>query len=115
MLRHYSLEGGVLVVELQGTLDATNSPLVREAVLAAAAGAPRVVVDMAPVERVFSSGLSALIAIHKEAEAAGSVVVFCGLRPFLREILRITMLDRIFRTAGDLDQALELLHQSVQG
>ena len=112
MLKRYE-EEGVAVAELEGTLDAATSPQMREALLGIISGAQRVVVDLSRVERVFSSGLSLLLAVHRAAETARAPLVFCGARPFLREILRITMLDRIFRTAVDVDQAVEVLREGV--
>lgn len=112
MLKQYAIEG-IAVLELSGTLDAATVPQVREALLAAVGASERVVVDLSRVERVFSSGLSLLLTVHRAAEQAQSTLVFCGARPFLREILRITMLDRVFRTAVDMDQAVEQLREEV--
>lgn len=108
MLKFYELDG-VRVAELHGTLDAASAPQVRDELQVATQGCERLVVDLSHLDRVFSSGLSALLSVHRAAERAGTALVFCGARPFLREILRITMLDRIFRMAVDPEHAVELL------
>lgn len=106
---------GIVVAQVSGTLDVEYAPEVRDQVLAAVSGAaPRVVVDLSGVERVFSSGLSALLTIHKDIMARGGAVVFCGARPFFREVLAITMLDRVFSLAPDREAAVDLLRQHVR-
>lgn len=101
---------GIKVVEVTGTLDVDNSPRIRDAVLAELqSGGGRLVVDLSGVERVFSSGLSTLLTIHKAAAKDGGTVIFCGARPFFREVLRITMLDRVFHITSDPEAALDNL------
>ncbi|BDZ44823.1 hypothetical protein GCM10025866_07320 [Naasia aerilata] len=65
-------DGGVAILRLQGNLNMVSAPAVREAVASLVAeGSSRVVVDLADVPFLDSSGLGALIGGLKSTRQAG--------------------------------------------
>jgi anti-sigma B factor antagonist len=83
-------------IELEGEIDVDVSERVRERVLDAvrdAAGRP-VVVDMAAVTFIDSSGLSAVLAGLRLARGHGGTVRLVNVGPQIRRIFAVTGLDR---------------------
>jgi anti-anti-sigma factor len=82
-------------IELEGEIDVDVSEVVRERVLQAvrdAAGRP-VVVDMAEVTFIDSSGLSAILAGLRLARGHGGSVRLVHVGPQIRRIFAVTGLD----------------------
>ncbi len=71
-------------------------------------GDHRVVLDLGEVELLDSTGLGGLISLLKKLPPAGSLVL-CGCRPPVAELIRLTRLDRIFKTFGSQAEALASL------
>lgn len=100
--------GDVRVLSVKGTrIDAAGAVAFKEAVHAALAdaGEGRVVMDLAAVEFVDSSGLGALVATAK-ALGAGRKLELSGSGPVVMKVLTLTRMDRIFMLHDDLDAAL---------
>ncbi|MBM3286344.1 MAG: STAS domain-containing protein [Candidatus Eisenbacteria bacterium] len=72
-----------------------------------------VAVDLAGIEFMDSSGLSALVALLKRTRPAGSLVLF-GVGPAVREILRLTRLDGVFPVCESEAEALSWFSQDDQ-
>ena len=85
-----SRDGGVLVLDLAGRLDAGSSPPVEAKLLASVRGAPAVLLDLAGLDYVSSAGLRVLLKAAKEARAAGSRFALAGLRPAVREVFEVS-------------------------
>ena len=97
---------GALVVRLAGELDLYNAHIVREQLFAAAARAPaRLIVDLAAVTFIDSTGLGVLIeARSRLPNRRGLLLVSPGLET--RRALEISGLDRHFGVHDSLDDAL---------
>jgi anti-sigma B factor antagonist len=92
----------------QGELDASTVPAFRES-LAALVGANAVVVDLAEVPFMDSTGLGALIGgIRKLRDAGAEVVVACD-RPAVLRILHTTGFDRMVSVVPTMDEARALI------
>ncbi len=61
------------------------------------------IIDLANVEFVDSSGLSALVVGLKTAQEHGYSLVFCNLKPTIKLAFEITQLDRVFQIFNTLD------------
>ncbi len=87
--------GGCVIVRLQGELDMATSPRLSEA-LSTALGARRpVVVDLADLTFIDSTGIAVLLEARRGAKESGvSLVVRSPNRPVLKA-LRLTGVDRI--------------------
>lgn len=88
--------GACTVLVLVGDLDVHSAPLVQRAVAAAVADASGdVVLDLAAVSFVDSSGIGVLIACHKRARNRGSRLVLRAPSRRVARLLAVTMLDRV--------------------
>ena len=98
---------GVPVVTAPEEIDITTAPGLRSALQEAAAhGHATLVVDMTGTQFCDSSGLHALLAAHKRAQAeGGELLLVIAATPVLR-IFAITGVDRIIPNFRSLDQAL---------
>jgi anti-anti-sigma factor len=100
-------EGSVVVVSLSGTLDAWSEPEVRSALKAVLdQGTSRIVLDLAALRRIDSSGLSALLSVLKAARAAAGDVVLLSPSAAVVSVLRLTRLDQILEAYDDERAAL---------
>lgn len=53
--------------------------------------------DMAHIDFIDGTGLSALVSIHKQAIAAGGSMQIVDLKDDAKELFRLTGLDKLFR------------------
>jgi anti-sigma B factor antagonist len=65
----------------------------------------RIVMDMAALEFIDSSGLGALIAGLKALGGRGEIGL-CGITPRLRSLLQLTHVDRLFRIFDSVEEAV---------
>ena len=72
-------------------------------------GHTRLVVNFGGVRYLSSDVLGILAAVHKKIERARGRIQLCELDPLLRDMLRITHLDRVLDVCTDEAEALELL------
>ena len=100
-------EEDVTVVELNGRLDELSAPELEGNALAAA-GRPgvRLLIDFANVEYVSSAGLRVMLQLTKTARKHSGEVKFCGLNPFVREVVAISHLGELFDIHPEREDAL---------
>jgi anti-anti-sigma factor len=56
----------------------------------------QVVLDLAPIEYLTSTVLSHLVRLHKRLAAGGGRLSLENIRPAVRDVFRVTLLDRVF-------------------
>ncbi len=104
MLPHADLR----VVTLTGRIDAAAAPTVRDRVReAVAAGARHVVIDLADVSFLSSSGLRILLLLARELRRQNCDVRLCAARPHVAEVFRLTGFDQIFELYPSREAAVE--------
>jgi anti-sigma B factor antagonist len=86
-------------------LDASAAPRFRAEATEGTGNAMRVVLDLALVEFVDSTGLGALIGLMKSVAPTG-VFVLAGAGRQVMKLLSATKLDRVFNIEPDLSHAL---------
>jgi len=69
-------------------------------------GHTQLVVDFAGVSFLSSEVLGILAGLQRKIEPNRGSIVLCGLDPLLRDMVRITHLDRVFDVCGDEAEAL---------
>jgi anti-anti-sigma factor len=69
----------------------------------------RLLVNFGGVRYMSSDVLGILAAVHNKIDPARGRIQLCGLDPLLRDMLRITHLDRVLDVCTDEAEALELL------
>jgi anti-sigma B factor antagonist len=99
--------GEVAVVKPKENLEASNSSAVKKFLIDSIEGeSNRMVVDLTELRFVDSSGLGALIAALKTAQAKGGDVRLCGLSSSVQTIFELTRLNRVFKMFGSVDEAV---------
>ncbi|MBP1240685.1 anti-sigma B factor antagonist [Frigoribacterium sp. PvP120] len=98
----------VAVVRCTGRLNMVSAPALREAVTGAIAeGRPRVVVDLAGVDFMDSSGLGALVGCLKSARSAGGDLRIASPSAQVLMVLKLSNIDRILRPHDDAATAFD--------
>jgi anti-anti-sigma factor len=96
-----------VVLRPLGRMDATNAPLLKEELQQVIKGNPtRVIVDMAGVDFIDSSGLSTLVTGMKALRRQGATLSLSRPHPQALTALRLTMLDRVFEIFASVEEAL---------
>jgi anti-sigma B factor antagonist len=102
-------ERGCAVVSVAGEIDIATAARLREGLAGLAAGGCPLVADLDQVRFIDSAGLAALVGAANRADAhGGSLHVVCA-RPRIRQLFRLTGLDRRLPPARTLDEALDAL------
>ncbi len=103
---------GVKVVRVAGNLDGIDSGPLTGALseLVGHRGAS-IVIDLADVKFINSTGLSALVTLTAQANTHESKLVLANLSPFVGGVLETTRLDRFFDVYPTVDAALAQLQR----
>jgi len=103
--------GGALVVRVhEARIDAAVAVAFKEAMRGATAGAePRVVLDLADVGFLDSSGLGAVVSVMKHL-GAGRRLELAALTPAVEKVFRLTRMDRVFVIHPAVPDAAALRH-----
>jgi anti-sigma B factor antagonist len=106
--------GDVIVVMVHAQrLDAYLAPEFKaKLVHLVQSGHERIVIDMAALEFIDSSGLGALIAGLKVLGGRGEIVL-CGITPRLLSLFQLTHVDKLFHIFDSVEMALSRLATSA--
>ena len=98
----HRLEGPVLVVALEGELDLATAPSVRGAVddLLDRHRPGELVMDLAGVTFLDSSGLAVVLGRYRRLEGTGRSMRIVGARPVVRSVLEVAGVGQIMQIAG---------------
>jgi len=100
-------DAGRTVVEVTGEVDAYTAAKLREQLVGLSRGGHhRLVLDMAAVAFMDSSGLGVLVGAAKRARVGGGEVVIAGAADHILSVLRITGLTRVFPIFPTVAEAL---------
>ncbi len=95
------------VIPLEGEIDLHVSPRIAATLNAAVKEQPRnLIVDIAKVSYIDSSGLAVLIETMQNVEKYGGKFALVGMQEAVRPIFEIARLDQVFRIFPDADSAL---------
>jgi anti-anti-sigma factor len=97
--------GGRVVVTLCGVLDVLDAVSVAAALVAVAAQEPEIIVDLAGVEFMDSSGVAALVRGRKHARHAGGDLLLAAPQQQVLRVLAITRLIDVFSVHASVDEA----------
>ncbi len=98
-----------LLLRLYGTLDAAQAPFLEMDAIMGALESRHCVIDLEGVSFVDSSGLMVLLKIHRHTARNGRTCRLSGAAGNVRQMLRITRLDRLIPMATDVDAAVASL------
>lgn len=89
--------GQAIVVSPEGEVDMHESPKLRAALIEQISRKPKVViVDLAKVSFIDSSGVATLIEALKRTRAAGLSLVLCGMNAKVKDVFEVSRLDKVF-------------------
>lgn len=110
VLTHRTVET-IDIVALAGRLVMADVPQVRQRLLAIVEqGSGKLILDLAEVGFMDSSGLSVLVSVFKAARAKSGEVVLLHLNPTVRSLIELTRLQQVFSIFDDEATALARLH-----
>jgi anti-sigma B factor antagonist len=69
------LEDGVLTVSIEGKMDTTTTPQVKEEIEAEINDAQSLVIDMKDLKYISSAGLRLLLSLHKKMEEKSGMII----------------------------------------
>jgi anti-sigma B factor antagonist len=98
--------GGHVVVALDGELDVVDAASVMAVLTAAAAGNPRIIVDLAALEYIDCSALGALARVQATVRQAGGDLLLAAPRGPVQRILTLTGLIGVFSVHASVEQAV---------
>ncbi len=100
---------GVAVIALTGkVMLGANTSAIEELIAGLLAqGVRKIVVDLAGVTHIDSTGIGVFIAGLGKVTQAGGALVMAGASGVVREGFRVTRLDRVFRFYDDRTTALD--------
>jgi anti-sigma B factor antagonist len=96
---------GVAVIVCPPRVSMAVASSFRDAIGAAVAQAPKVVIDLGPTTFIDSSGLGALVSGLKTCRQAGGDLRIAAAGEQVRTVLRLTNLDRILRAHESVEDA----------
>jgi anti-sigma B factor antagonist len=96
---------GKAVVALRGELDVADAASVAAALVAVAARAPEIIVDLAGLEFIDSSGLAALVLARVQARRAGGDLLLAAPHDQVLRVLAVTRLAEVFSVHVSVDEA----------
>lgn len=107
--------GPILVVILNGRLDATHHSVVRDTVSKEieASGIKAVVFDLAGLEYVSSAGFREFFLIGRQLQRAGGGLAVCALQPAVERIFEIAQFQTAYPVCATRDEALVAIGSSV--
>jgi anti-sigma B factor antagonist len=99
-------EKGSIVITPSGDIDLNGSPVLRAELKKHSVKGSRLVVDLAGVPYMDSSGLATLVEAMQAARKNGSTLVLCALTDRVRSIFGIAKLDSVFTIVANRADAL---------
>jgi anti-anti-sigma factor len=97
-----------VILALSGKLDATAAKNFEEKILGVIdAGAQRLVVDLAQLEYISSSGLRVFLLAAKRLQGAQGKIVLCALQGHIRQVFDLAGFSSIFPIYGARDEAVK--------
>ncbi|WP_042371523.1 STAS domain-containing protein [Streptacidiphilus neutrinimicus] len=97
---------GAAVVTVEGELEYSTAANLRQAIEAAPFTTAGVVLDLTALTYCDSTGLTALLAAQRRAQAAAAPLALAGMSEDLQHVFSIVGLDQIFTLHADVDQAI---------
>lgn len=96
---------GQVVVTLSGELDVVEAARVAAALAVIATSGRPIIVDLAALEFIDSSGLAALVRARHHARNTGFDLLLAAPRPQVQRMLAITRLVEVFTVHACVDEA----------
>jgi len=99
-----AIDGGTLIA-ISGEIDFNAAPELRNALQSATKNAKKLIVDLAQVPYMDSSGVAVLVETLQTQRRNGNQLILCNLQPKVVGIFEIARLDMVFTIVSDLEAA----------
>jgi anti-sigma B factor antagonist len=106
MEHHVSEAQGYHMVTLTGEIDLETSPQARQILLKTVDQSAKVLIDMASVTYIDSSGIATLVEAFQQAKKKGGQLAFICLNPAVVRVLSLARLDKVFAIHADIESAV---------
>lgn len=94
------------VVRMEGEIDLQTSPILRDRLIGLLDSKPsRVVLDLAGVAYIDSSGVGTFVDFKRRAERAGSKAILAAVQPRVLNLFEITRLTSFFTIVATVAEA----------
>jgi len=100
------LDAAHTVVDLEGSIDLSNSHGLRTTLFQKLPVTSRLVLNMSGVRYIDSSGIATLVEVLKRARDLQKEFVLFGLGPAVHDVLKLTRLIGVFKVVDTEEQAL---------
>lgn len=99
----------ICLFEVKGEIDIRTSPELHDALMRSVTERPaRMVLDLAGVTYMDSSGVGTLVEIKRQLERNDGTLVLAALREQVKGLFEITRLDKFFKIAASVEAARSL-------
>lgn len=110
MLLTHTQSDAIDIVELSGRLVMADAPEARQQLKTIIEGGQgKLILDLAGVSFMDSSGLSVLISAYKAVQAKGGDLVLLNLTPMVQSLIELTRLQQVFEIFTDKAAAIARL------
>ena len=99
-------EQGYHIVTLTGEIDLETSPQARQILLGTVQQREKILIDMASVTYIDSSGIATLVETFQRAKKNGKQVAFISLNPAVVRVLSLARLDKVFAIHANIESAM---------
>jgi len=106
MEHHVREEQGYHIVTLTGEIDLESSPQARQILLETVNQSLKLLIDMATVTYIDSSGIATLVEAFQRAKKKGGQVAFICLNHAVVRVLTLARLDKVFTIHADIESAM---------
>lgn len=101
-------EGGIIVVEIRGRMDASTAPQFETKCYGFLEdGEKRIVIDFTGLEYISSAGLRSILSIGKKLKNRGGSLSVCQMSGMVQEVFDISGFTSIFPAYDTVEDALE--------
>lgn len=106
---------GIPVVDVRGDVDLSTVPVFKQAVIAATDQANQIIINLAGVAYMDSSGFGTLLSANKKLRPQGGTVHLVGCNDTILRMLQVTRLNILFNLHASEQDALDAIAAGSDG
>lgn len=100
-------EGGVTILQVDGSLDGDGTQVLEEKVLSLLDGDTSCLLfDFSDLDYINSSGLRVLVLAYQRLKKSSGKVAICGVKDYIQEVFEVSGYDKIFSMFPSRNEAL---------
>ncbi|PKK90132.1 MAG: hypothetical protein CVV64_10405 [Candidatus Wallbacteria bacterium HGW-Wallbacteria-1] len=117
MALSYRLEEGIVIICVDGNMDQFTAQQLdlRLSQITDKMNPVKIILDLSSCPYMGSSLIGKFAQFYRDIAAKSGCVVFCSLRPFVKNLFTVTKLDEYFDVTADLPSAKRLIQGKFPG